>query len=138
MVNSGDLRSTGAVGSAGVETARMKMNTRTTEVNLCLCIRPIASHFRRLHSRSAHRIPYYARPLAQTAWFHLCTIRCISAAPTLAASSALCCPLTTLATILGISDVVKISMYAGVAYPGTPRLGVQCSASLRAVYLVGG
>src|SRR5215469_15862894 len=71
-------------------------------------------------------------------WFHLSTIRCISAAPDLAASSALCSPVITLATILGTSEVVKISMYAGVAYPGTPRFGVQCSASLSAVYLEAG
>src|SRR5215472_2410818 len=54
-------------------------------------------------------------PLVIYYWFHLSTILCISAAPDLAASSALCSPVITLATILGTSEVVKISMYAGVA-----------------------
>src|SRR5215469_9439956 len=76
--------------------------------------------------------------LHRNTWFHLSTICCISRAPAAAASSRLCSPLTALATILGTTEVVKISIYAGVAYPGTPKFGVQCSASLSAVYLDAG
>jgi len=32
--------------------------------------------------------------------------------------------------MIGMSEPLKISMYAGVVNPGTPRFGVQCSATL--------
>jgi len=47
---------------------------------------------------------------AQVACFHLSTIRCISAAPEAAASSAVCSPLSMRATILGTTEVLKISI----------------------------
>src|SRR5258708_27523 len=99
MANSGDLRSTSAEGEATAPVA----STRRTTMDVSL------------------RIDH--------ACFHLSAMRWISAAAAAAASSGLRSPFRTLCTILGTREVVKTSIYAGVANPGTPRLGVQCSAS---------
>src|SRR5712691_4090540 len=114
MMNSGDLRGTGLVATSGEtpsarETAKgMSLRMRVAEATLLL---------------------------RRQVCFHLSAMRRISAPPAAAASSALCSPFKNLATILGTTEVLKISMYSGFAIPGTPRLGVQCSASWSGVYL---
>ena len=130
MVNSGDLRRTVTVGTAKTDVTRAA--TRNTDVIFCLlmtCL-PMPSILVRNDFRW--------RSLSTPTCFHLSAIRCISTAPAAAASSAVCSPFRTLATILGTTELLKISMYAGVANAGTPRFGVQCSASFRATYLYGG
>src|SRR5215472_7762300 len=118
MVNSGDLRGIEADGTAAVVV--IISHTRASDVSFRMG----------LEQRRGRRIvAVILLVMGQPTCFHLSTMRCISAAPAAAAFSALCSPLRTFATILGTTMLLKISMNAGLAIPGTPRLGVQCRAS---------
>src|SRR5260370_10511162 len=148
MVNSGDLRGNEAAGKAKDDAATIRIRTMDVMFRivtvlflsrsvvfalaypLCFFVSSVVE--RVCFCFSITQLQRTQLPNLQLICFHLSTMRWTSAVAMLMASMELRSPLATLRNIRGTTKVLKASIKAGLAGPGTPRLWVQCSASFSA------